>query len=516
MLFNSKCYIFSVFLQEEDFTGFGTSTVCPKKTSGTVTRSSPFSQAKSTRASDHSLETKHLVGKVIPNTTKPALIGKIVPRIHKEDPGVKESPEEDKQIPKMIIKVRSKRLVLPTKAKHKDEQASGSQSRTRSSVLTRKAGETGKSGRMQNQTSGDIKEEDELSEDSDSDTDQSQPHSSPKPLGHTRSTSQAVAPSFTSIHRRQRKRIVKSTGASPEAGAEAGAQSGEEAAMPLECKAELSPKKRIHKRKSLFWCKRKPPPTIRRPKLGRTRTRRVFYTYVPEALPATLTQDENKEQLKEQNITPSEGDHSSFSEQVQQSSNSSAPLMSARSSRVIKTPKRFLDEQMIPFPKGPFSALLKSQQREDGKPSASPHESGYDGNSLLSDSDSLSVYNSPSAVMKFSSKPSSGTSHVEIYKNLKKLTLKLAEKKRGQCDTPEDHMYHSEGLSSHVKKRRRSKLMMEEIGMDSPGVVRKLAVVVNTDAAKPSQIPFKESGNNSKDVFFFFICKLESFCYLIQ
>nr|XP_019957474.1 PREDICTED: histone-lysine N-methyltransferase 2A-like [Paralichthys olivaceus] len=494
--------------EEDDFPGFGTSTVCPKKTSGTVPRPSSLRQAKSSRASEHSPGTKYLDGKITPKTPKPALIGKIVPRLHKEGQGVKESPVEDKQIPKMIIKVHSKQLVLPTKAKHIDERASGSQSSTRSTVFTRKAAGKGESGRMHNQTSGGVtakeeeeEEEEEVSEDSDSD--QSQPHSSLKPLGHTRGTSQAVALSFTSFHRRQRKRIVKSTGASPEAGAEAGAQSGEEAAMPLECKAEDSPKKRIHKRaqrKSLYGYKRKPPPTIRRPKLGRTRTRRVFYTYVPEAIPATTTEDENKEQLQEHNITQSEGEHSSFSEQVQQGSNSSTPLMSVRSSRVIKTPKRFLDEEMIPFPKGPFSTLLKSQQREDGKPSASPHESGYDGNSLLSDSDSLSIYNSPSAEMKFSPKPSSGTSHVEIYKNLKKLTLKLAEKKRGQCDTPEDHMYHSEGLSSHVKKRRRSKLMMEELDMDSPGVVRKLAVVVNTDAEKPSQMPFEESGSNNQAV----------------
>ncbi|XP_069372844.1 histone-lysine N-methyltransferase 2B isoform X3 [Paralichthys olivaceus] len=490
--------------EEEDFPGFGTSTVCPKKTSGTVPRPSSLRQAKSSRASEHSPGTKYLDGKITPKTPKPALIGKIVPRLHKEGQGDKESPVEDKQIPKMIIKVHSKQLVLPTKAKHIDERASGSQSSTRSTLFTRKAAGKGESGRMHNQTSGGVtakEEEEEVSEDSDSD--QSQPHSSLKPLGHTRGTSQAVALSFTSFHRRQRKRIVKSTGASPEAGAEAGAQSGEEAAMPLECKAEDSPKKRIHKRaqrKSLYGYKRKPPPTIRRPKLGRTRTRRVFYTYVPEAIPATTTEDENKEQLQEHNITQSEGEHSSFSEQVQQGSNSSTPLMSVRSSRVIKTPKRFLDEEMIPFPKGPFSTLLKSQQREDGKPSASPHESGYDGNSLLSDSDSLSIYNSPSAEMKFSPKPSSGTSHVEIYKNLKKLTLKLAEKKRGQCDTPEDHMYHSEGLSSHVKKRRRSKLMMEELDMDSPGVVRKLAVVVNTDAEKPSQMPFEESGSNNQAV----------------
>uniref|UniRef100_A0A8D2ZRT1 [histone H3]-lysine(4) N-methyltransferase n=1 Tax=Scophthalmus maximus TaxID=52904 RepID=A0A8D2ZRT1_SCOMX len=251
-----------------------------------------------------------------------------------------------------------------------------------------------------------VKEQGEVSEDSD--TDQSQPQSSVNRL-HTRRTSQAGAPSFKTFHRRQRKRIVKSMGASPEAGAEAGAQSGEEAAMPLECKAAESSEKPTYKRsrKSLFGYKRKPPSANKHPKLSRNRTRRVFYTYIPEPIPATLTLDGNKQQLQETNITKSEGEPSSFPEQ--RSNNSSTPLMSARSSRVIKAPKRFLDEEMIKCPKGPVASWLKSQQREEGKASASLHESGYDANSLPSDSDTLSLFDSPSAVTKFSPKPSPGT-----------------------------------------------------------------------------------------------------------
>ncbi|XP_050923300.1 histone-lysine N-methyltransferase 2A isoform X2 [Lates calcarifer] len=509
--------------EEEEFTGFGTTTVHPQKTSGAVPRSSSLNQAKSSEASDHSPGTKPLLGKIIPKTPKPALIGKIVPRVPKDDQGVKESSVEDKEIPKVVIKLQGKQVALTAKAKRADGQASGRQSSTRSADSIRKAGDTAESGSTQNQTAAvsaggtkrdtpmstvtaakgaekasKVKEQGEVSEESD--TDQSQPQSSVKRMrgfGHTRRTSQAVTLSFTSFHKRQRKRMAKGMGASPEAGAEAGAQSGEEAAMPLECKAADSPEKRTHKRqqrKSLFGYRRKPPAAIRRPKLARNRQRRVFYTYVTEPVPATLTQDGNEQQLQGQNVNPSEGEPSSFSEQVQQSSNnSSTPLMSARSSRVIKTPKRFLDEEMIAFPKGSLSTWLKSQQREDGKPSASPHESGYDGNSLQSDGDSLSVFDSPS---KFSPKPSPGTSHLEIYKNLKKLTLKLAEKKKGQSDTQGDYTHHGDGLTSHVRKRRRSKLMMEE--MDSPGVVRKLAVVVNADVDSSSQMPFEDTSNNNQ------------------
>ncbi|XP_022073088.2 histone-lysine N-methyltransferase 2B isoform X1 [Acanthochromis polyacanthus] len=498
--------------EEEDFTGFGTTTVRPQKTSGTLPQSSS-SQAKSLKASDHLPEPKPkpLIGKIMPKTPKPALIGKIVPRVRKEDQGGKE-------IPKVVIKLHGKRAALTAKAKQTDNQASGTQSSATSADIIRKAGATTDSHSTQNQTAATsaggsdvgkttqttvkgiekaartVKEEDEVSEDSD--TDQSQTQRSVKRtrgfrIRHGRRTSQAITLSF---HKRQRKRIAKGMGASPEAGAEAGAQSGEEAAMPLECKATDTSEKKTrkrHQRKSLFGYKRKQSkniPDIRRPKIGRIRTRRVFYAYVPEPIPATPTQDGNEPQIDAQNIVPSEGELSS--------NNSSTPVMSARSSRVIKAPKRFLDEEMISFPKRSLSTWLKSQQREDGKSSPSVHESGYDGSLQQSDSNSISVFDSPSSVTKISSTPSPGTSHLEIYKNLKKLTLKLAEKKKGQPDIQEEYTDEGNSLTSHGRKRRKSKIMMEEL--DSPGVVRKLAVVVNTDVEAPQQVPPEDTGNSNK------------------
>lgn len=424
----------------------------------------------------------------------------------------------------MVIKLHGKqRALAAAKDKHADGEA--------------RAGKSADSGSMQSQTAATsaggtkqeklvsavkgagraskVKEPGEVSED----YDQSQPQRSVKRIrgfriGNARRTSQAVALSFTSIHKQQRKRMAKGMVASPEAGAEAGAQSGEEAAMPLECKVEGSSEKRTHRRlrRSVFGHKRKPPKNtdhVKRPKLGRNRTRRVFYTYVVEPIPATPTQDGNEQQLQSQNATPSAGEPSSLSEQVQQSSNnSSTPITSARSSRVIKVPKRFLDEEMIPFPKGPLSTWLKSQMRDDGKPGPSYHESSYDENLLQSDSDSISVGESHSALKKFPSKPSPGTSHLEIYKNLKKLTLKLAEKKKGQPDIQGDHSDDGDSLTTHAKKRRRSKLMMEE--MDSPGVVRKLAVVVNTDVETPSHVPLGDTSNKSKNFFFLCNCLMNS------
>lgn len=508
------------FLQDEDFTGFGTTRVRQQKKSESLS----LRRAKPPLASDRSPE-------------KP-LVGKIVPKSPKESQGGEDSPVKDKDVPKVVIKLQGRQRAPTAKAKHTDGKV-GRQSNTRSTVLIEKAKISADSGSLQSETAvtsadgfeqeklvstpaavtgagknSTVIEEGEVPEDLD--TDQSQPQRSLKRIrgfgiGNTGRTSQAVALSVTSYHKRQRKRKAKGVVTSPEAGAEADSKSVEAAVMPLENKADKPPEKKIHRRprKFLFGGKRKPPKNaslIKRPKLGRNRTKRVFYTYVVEPVPAPLTTDGIEQQLQSQNSTPSVGNQSSFSEQVQQSTNnSSTPTMSGRSSRVIKVPKRFLDEEIIPFPKGPLSTWLKSQIRGEGKPSC--HESSYDDNLLQSDSDSMSVADGQSAVKKFSPKPSPGPSHLEIYKNLKKLTLKLAEKKKGQPDIQGDHSPDGSSLITDVKKKQRSKLMMEE--MNSPGVVRKLAVVVNADVETPSHVLLGDTGNKSKYYFFLIDLNIE-------
>ncbi|KAJ3609396.1 hypothetical protein NHX12_023919 [Muraenolepis orangiensis] len=106
--------------------------------------------------------------------------------------------------------------------------------------------------------------------------------------------------------------------------------------------------------------------------------------------------------------------------QGQSSGNSAAPVVSARSSRVIKAPKRFLDEE--------------------------------------------------DAVPKRYSAQGPASSHLEVYRNLKKLTSKLAEQKRDPSGATGDDL-------GTVRKRLKSKIKMEEV--DTPGVVRKLAVLLN-------------------------------------
>ncbi len=88
----------------------------------------------------------------MPKTSKPALIGKIVPRVPKEDQNVKDIPVKDKEIPKVVIKLQGKQVALTTEAKHADEQASGRQSSARSADFNRKAGKSADSGSTQSQT----------------------------------------------------------------------------------------------------------------------------------------------------------------------------------------------------------------------------------------------------------------------------------------------------------------------------------------------------------------------------
>ncbi|KAF7662794.1 hypothetical protein LDENG_00226930 [Lucifuga dentata] len=479
--------------EEEDFAGFGTTTVCAQKTPTGTPQSLSLSQTK-----------PKLIGKIVPKPPKSAVIGKIVPRIPKEDQDVKNKP-----VTKVVIKLHGKQTTPTPEATHVNQQASGNLGHPdiiRTTGAKKDSSLATCTGSTHNQTPSTsdggtkqdklvysltkvkgkekvskVKGSGEASEDSEAD--QVLPQKSGKSmkgsrLGHTRGTSRAVALSFTSFNKEQRKRIAEDMGATPEA--EAGAQCGQEAAMPLECKADNKRRRPKRHHRKLFGVRRKPCTSISHQKIPRNRTPRVFYTYVLESsepTPARKTQDRDEQQLQGQHVTSLQGEPSSCLEQVQQNSNnSSSPLVSARSSRIIKAPKRFLDAEIIAFPKGCPSAWLKSQQREEGKRSLSCHESSDSDYTTQVESKSLSLAARPCVA----SKPSPGSSHLEIYKNLKKLTLKLAEKKKDPTDdTQSDDILHDPSSTFPVSKRRRSKVTMEE--MDSPGVVRKLSVVVSSD-----------------------------------
>lgn len=500
--------VFFYSLQEEEFTGFGARRGRPPKTS--------LRQTKTQQAQDQTEGAKPLIGKTTTKTPKSTLIGKIVQR------AAKESPVQDKEMPKGMIKLRSNQQKATAK-----ERALDLLRRTRLRGLTARAVTSEGSGSVQSQTSvsltgyskrdkmvtplTEIKDVGQTSKiqaqekplSGDVNVDLSQPQRAVKRtrgfrFGNTKCASQEVALTCTSIHKQQRRRLAKGMVASPEAGAEAGSQTGQEAAMPFQCKAKDSPEKRRRKRrKSLFGHRQKSlknDSLISLPKMKRNRIKRVFYTYVVEPIPTSVTSDGTSEQSQQ-----SQSISASVSESGQENSSSSTPL-SARSSRVIKVPKRFLDEEIIPFPKGSLSTWLKSQTKEDEKPSPSHPESSYgDGCQQL---ESLHFIDDQSK----GTISSNLTSHVELYKNLKKLTLKVAEKKKGQPSGEGDHLFDSDDSIAHVKKRRKSKITMEET--DTPGVVRKLSVVVNSNVEKPSDELIADKDNNSKNSFLIYLVKL--------
>ncbi|XP_041758803.1 histone-lysine N-methyltransferase 2A isoform X1 [Coregonus clupeaformis] len=297
--------------------------------------------------------------------------------------------------------------------------------------------------------------------------------------------SQGVALSPRPVNKQQQRRSVsKGTGESLEAGAEM----EQEPAMSQERK-----KPAPYKRKSIFGLRRKPGNVHRLSPLEsvekRFRRKFVFYTYVPEYLPATV-----KQEGKEQQPSPEEIGQGA-------SSNLSSPVVSARSSRVIKAPKRFLNDEIISWPRGSLKKKSQDKVKEDamslsfydsdnddvehvsrtpGQNEFKPKVAGSTGKKTLQTSLSSTLSVKDSTL-------SPGSSHLEVYERLKKLTLSLAQKKKKGLSATEDEMAEEEeaqedlSLTSPVRKRGRSKLKMEDL--NSPGVVRKLAVLVSNAAA---------------------------------
>lgn len=436
---------------EEDFSGFGTTTL----------PHSPFRQSKSPQPSDQSPGAKPLIGKIVRKTPKPALIGKIVPRSAKHSQSGTETQVKDKEMVKM--------------AKQAVKLDSGRQSRTKSAVFIRKTGQSAHSGSMQNQTAVTsagtkqkrhssvtvaVKSKERASrfEENDGTSEESETHQFQPQSSEVRTRG--------FINKHGRRRVDKNMGASPEAGAEAGAQSGPEAEICPEDKAaySLGVRRQRHKTKLLFGKCSKPGQSVsikRGPVVRRRRVRHTFYSYEPVPI--------QKEQLQGQTLIQVE-----TSSQSLQSSINSTPVTSGRTSRVIKVPKRFLDEDITP--------TRRKSQKDDTK-------MGFDGNSQ-------SKFESPSSLLKSPLKLSPGASHQEIYKNLKKLTLKLAEKKKSM--TEGECIPDAESSTTTVRKRkRRSKIMMEE--MDSPGAIRKLSVSVNVNMGAATCEPLVEEETPATD-----------------
>ncbi|XP_031442575.1 histone-lysine N-methyltransferase 2B isoform X3 [Clupea harengus] len=315
------------------------------------------------------------------------------------------------------------------------------------------------------------------------------------------SSSAAVSPKPVG----KQRRVSKGAEGSPEEGAEAGRESGHEPSdQPAASSGGQMRRRAAHykfkKRRASFGHQRKPgmPTTDKSPetpgKHRKPRQRMVCYTYEPME---SLNSENQKEQQEEEShaqanteLTPAE------------CTQSVTPVVSGRSSRVIKTPKRFLDDERMshllpkralkkngigtsqspdveskPPATKPVRHRRKSQDHEDAKGEG-------DADRFQEDNSTSDAPRSKGSVL------SPGAGNLKFYERLKKLTTTLAQKKvqRTLAGAAGDQQGETGGDTKAgedspgpVRKRRKSKLTIEDI--QSPGVVRKLAVHLNVAGA---------------------------------
>ena len=290
-------------------------------------------------------------------------------------------------------------------------------------------------------------------------------------------SSPKAAQSPKPVKGKQRRR---SRGVSSVSGAEAGAETGDEPSGAAGGNAQPRRRRRNvpyfgKRRKSLYDCRRKPGYVAKSPTdpvKRRARRRSVFYTLEPTV---PLKQEDQGQAVEgESGVTP-EG----AAGNTPYGGHMTSPVVSARSSRVIKLPRRFLDEEEVPRSRARGKSQGKQESDMDDEMCWNPVvKSEGEQRTPKTEGRKMSVCSNLSK----SSKMSPGSSHLLVYEKLKDLTSKLSRKKRDPGGTPEDGV--ETGQETTVKKRRRrrrSKLTMEEL--DSPGVVRKLAVLISGASA---------------------------------
>ncbi|XP_028819501.1 uncharacterized protein kmt2ba isoform X2 [Denticeps clupeoides] len=299
----------------------------------------------------------------------------------------------------------------------------------------------------------------------------------------------------------RQRRTLRDTGASPEAAAEGGVEAGQEPAVPSQEGTSTDPSLQTNKRSLNFKMK------CQHPSIGyRRRPIDEKHTH----LPGRPVQHRRARRKMVFYSIESDGPAPSSSINLHHGDGTDKPVVSARSSRVIKTPKRFMDDERMSH----LTSAKKALQNKTSKDHQEDYVSTSDGMNS-SRMQSLDVDQKPfgqkasgnkrglpeleqtidegdgfgTADSTFSDTQekqlvlSQSSSHLQIYENLKKLTSNLAQKRVQKVSSGEsfdptvetekgtDDTGDSEGP---VKKRRRSKLKVEEI--PSPGVLRKLAV----------------------------------------
>lgn len=205
--------------------------------------------------------------------------------------------------------------------------------------------------------------------------------------------------------------------------------------------------------------------------------------------------------------------------QAEQPKHSARPIVSARSSRVIKIPKRFMDdERMSALPErgSPKKSALSEIPMDLGKPNIDL-QTLNSGSRLKTAQEPLIPNNDEKSVSEkgqsqgvkpvlSSSRPSGGprgrggrpgqsTDQYKIYWKLKKLTACLA-KRRMQRTASSSSRLAEEGAEggTHDMQERKSDLKLQD--MYSPGVVPKVTIRVgeHSDQTSLAEGPAKENG----------------------
>ncbi|XP_041933652.1 histone-lysine N-methyltransferase 2A isoform X3 [Alosa sapidissima] len=294
----------------------------------------------------------------------------------------------------------------------------------------------------------------------------------------------------------KQRRVSKGTEGSPEEGAEAGWESGhgpsDQPATSSGNSVSRRPPFKFKRRKSKLNMRRKPGVQKTDPSTDSPvkRRKRKVAGNIYEPL-VTLNSENQGEQQVEVSCAPGNTELASA-----EGTPSVTPVVSGRSSRVIKTPKRFLDDERMshlvtrsPLKKnGIGSTLDPDVPKPAGHRRRSHHyaDTKGDGHAAGRFQEDQSTSDAPQS-SKGDQALSPGAGKLKFYERLKKLTATLAQKRvRKAGGTPVDQQGEAGGdeeSQGPVKKRRRrrSKLTMEDI--QSPGVVRKLAVHLNAAGA---------------------------------
>ncbi|XP_030644438.1 histone-lysine N-methyltransferase 2B [Chanos chanos] len=337
-------------------------------------------------------------------------------------------------------------------------------------------------------------------------------------------SSQDVAVSPKPVCKQRGKSKDMST--SPEAGTEAGqepaappvGETGTASSEDLSATAKRPLTFRVKRRKALFGRRRKPEQELRRkmrqgPVIPRKRRRRLNpYVYLDSPV------EPSDQQLAEESAGTETEPGFSVSD-APPGAGAFAPVVTARSARVIKTPRRFMDDETMSF------VIPRSPQKKFGqagiqKPSQDeePVSEAQKENSLKDEVQqplsvtfqvpedpevcSLEVKTNAQGGKPFFRVAGSGrgrdASQLKIYDRLKRLTASLNQRRmqrvlsggsgsRGgvsEADARKEEGGDAVLLGKRKRRRRRSELKMEDL--NSPGVVRRLAVHVSKSGLAPS------------------------------